>query len=30
VELIDEVQDQIAQAMGCTVQALSFEPYPAS
>jgi hypothetical protein len=30
VELTDEAQDRIAQAMGCAVQALSFEPYPAS
>lgn len=28
VPLTDEVMDKIAEAMGCPVQAMTFEPYP--
>ena len=28
VQLTDEAMDKIAQAMGCPVQAMTFEPYP--
>ena len=30
VQLTDEAMDQIAQAMGCGIQALTFDPYPTS
>lgn len=30
VQLTDEAMDRIAQAMGCAVQALTFDPYPTS
>ena len=28
VQLTDEAMDKIAEAMGCPVQAMTFEPYP--
>jgi hypothetical protein len=28
VPLTDETMDRIAQAMGCQVEAITFEPYP--
>lgn len=28
VQLTDEVMDKIAQAMGCPVASMTFEPYP--
>lgn len=28
VQLTDEVMDNIAQAMGCPVESMMFEPYP--
>jgi hypothetical protein len=28
VQLTDEAMDSIAAAMGCSVQAMTFEPYP--
>jgi hypothetical protein len=28
VQLTDEVMDKLAEAMGCPVQAMTFEPYP--
>jgi hypothetical protein len=28
VELTDEAMDKLAKAMGCQVQAMTFEPYP--
>lgn len=28
VKLTDEAMDRIAKAMGCAVQAMTFEPYP--
>jgi len=28
VSLTDEVMDRIAQAMGCAVESMMFEPYP--
>lgn len=28
VPLTDEVMDQLANAMGCAVEAMTFEPYP--
>ena len=28
VQLTDEAMDKIAEAMGCPVQAVTFEPYP--
>lgn len=28
VQLTDEAMDRIAEAMGCSVQAMTFEPYP--
>jgi hypothetical protein len=28
VQLTDEAMDKIAEAMGCAVQAMTFEPYP--
>lgn len=30
VQLTDEAMDRIAQAMGCAVQLLTFDPYPTS
>jgi hypothetical protein len=29
VQLTDAAMDRIAQAMGCAVEAMTFEPYPA-
>jgi hypothetical protein len=29
LELTDEAMDKLAQAIGCPVQAMTFEPYPA-
>jgi len=29
VQLTDEAMDRLAQAMGCPVEAITFEPYPA-
>jgi hypothetical protein len=29
VQLTDEAMDKIAQAMGCAVESMMFEPYPA-
>lgn len=29
VQLTDEAMDRIASAMGCRVEAMTFEPYPA-
>jgi hypothetical protein len=29
VRLTDEAMDRIARAMGCTVEVMTFEPYPA-
>jgi hypothetical protein len=28
VQLTDEAMDKMAEAMGCAVQAMTFEPYP--
>jgi hypothetical protein len=28
VQLTDEAMDKLAEAMGCAVQAMTFEPYP--
>ena len=28
VQLTDEAMDQLARAMGCPVEAMTFEPYP--
>ena len=28
VQLTDEAMDRIARAMGCSVEAMTFEPYP--
>jgi len=28
VQLTDEAMDKLAQAMGCAVEAMTFEPYP--
>ena len=28
VQLTDDVMDKMAQAMGCPVESMSFEPYP--
>jgi hypothetical protein len=28
VQLTDEAMDKIAQAMGCAVESMMFEPYP--
>jgi hypothetical protein len=29
VQLTDEAMDKLAQAMGCPVESMTFEPYPA-
>jgi len=30
VQLTDEAMDRIARAMGCPVEAMTFDPYPSS